>query len=65
MNEHGKMHSKPGAYWDRSDSVVRDWSTNQAIPSYEGPCLVYLDIRGPVLLNTFLRDGERCWEGMD
>jgi hypothetical protein len=56
---------KPSVYWDRNDHVVRDWSTNQAIPAYEGPCLVYLDIRGPVLLNTFLCNGERHWDGVE
>lgn len=52
----------PGAYWDRSDNVVRDWKTDQALPNYEGPCMVYLDIQGPVFMNTYLRNGHRCWE---
>jgi hypothetical protein len=55
----------PGVYWDRADSVVRDWTTNQALPGYEGMCLVYLDIRGPVFVNTFLQNGQRCWEGLE
>jgi hypothetical protein len=57
--------AKPSAYWDRCDGVVRDWTTNQPMPAYEGPCLVYLDTRGPVLLNTYLRDGHRHWDGME
>lgn len=53
---------RPGAYWDRTGSVVRDWSTDQALPNYEGRCMVYLDIQGPVFMNTYLLNGERCWE---
>ena len=56
---------RPCAYWDRDNNVVRDWSTNQEIPTYEGPCLVYLDVRGPLVLNTFLHNGQRRWEGVD
>jgi hypothetical protein len=55
----------PGAYWDRSGNVVRDWKTDQALPNYEGQCMVYLDIQGPVLMKTYLRNGERCWESAD
>jgi hypothetical protein len=53
---------KPSAYWDRSGDVVRDWKTDQALPDYQGTCLVYLDVQGPVFLQTFLQDGKRCWE---
>jgi hypothetical protein len=52
----------PRAYWDRSASVVRDWKTDQALPEYEGNCMVYLDIQGPVFMMTYLRNGERRWE---
>lgn len=55
---------RPGAYWDRSDNVVRDWNTDQPMPDYEGTCMVYLDIEGPVFMRTFLNNGERCWEGL-
>ena len=54
--------SKPNAYWDRSANVVRDWETDQVLPDYQGTCLVYLDVEGPVFLQTFLQDGQRCWE---
>ena len=53
---------RPHAYWDRSANVVRDWKTDQALPDYEGRCMVYLDIQGPVFMNTYLRNGERCWD---
>ena len=53
---------KPSAYWDRSANVVRDWKTDQALPDYQGTCLVYLDVQGPVFLKTFLQDGQRCWQ---
>lgn len=56
---------RPGAYWDRSANVVRDWSTDQAIPDFEGTCMVYLDIQGPVFMKTSLRNGQRCWEGLE
>jgi hypothetical protein len=56
---------RPGVYWDRAANVVRDWTTDQPLPAYEGDCLVYLDTRGPVFATTFLRNGERCWEGID
>jgi hypothetical protein len=65
MNAPRNVSGKPTVYWDRNDRMVRDWSTNQPLPSYEGPCLVFLDIRGPIFLKTFLLDGERHWEGMD
>ena len=57
--------NKPKVYWDRTQKVVRDWDTNQALPEYEGTCMVYLDTRGPVFMETFLRHGERCWQGAD
>jgi hypothetical protein len=53
---------KPNVYWDRSANVVRDWKTDQALPDYQGTCLVYLDVEGPVFLQTFLQDGKRYWE---
>jgi hypothetical protein len=53
---------KPSAYWDRSSNVVRDWKTDQPLPDYQGRCLVYLDVEGPVFLQTFLQDGRRCWQ---
>jgi len=56
---------KPSVYWDRTANVVRDWSTDQALPGYEGMCMVYLDLQGPVFLKTFLQDGQRCWEVSD
>ncbi len=57
--------STPTAYWDRTLKVVRRWSTNEILPSYEGPCMVYLDTRGPVFVETFLRAGERYWQSGD
>jgi hypothetical protein len=57
--------SKPSVYWDRSGNVVRDWSTDQALPAYEGTCMVYMDLKGPVFLKTFLKNGQRCWEGSE
>jgi hypothetical protein len=54
---------KPQAYWDRTQRVVRDWNTNHVLPDYEGECLVYLDVEGPVIRHTFLQDGARCWDG--
>jgi hypothetical protein len=65
MNAVAAKLGKPGAYWDRSGSVVRDWNTDQALPEYEGTCMVYLDIRGPVFMKTFLHNGQRCWEGLE
>jgi hypothetical protein len=56
------LASKPSAYWDRTDRVVRDWSTGQALPDYEGPCMVYSDMRGPLVMRTFLNKGERQWQ---
>ena len=53
--------TKPEVYWDRADKVVRDWSTGQVLPNYEGQCLVYSDMQGPVLLHTFLNQGKRQW----
>jgi hypothetical protein len=54
--------AKPSAYWDRSANVVRDWKTDQPLPDYQGTCLVYLDVEGPVFLQTFLQEGKRHWE---
>jgi len=65
MNSHLSRLSRPGAYWDRSGNVVRDWNTDQALPNYEGKCMVYLDIQGPVLMNTYLLNGERRWESAE
>lgn len=45
--------------------VLRAWNTDQVLPHYEGECLIYLDMRGPVLVRTFLRGGKRCWDGLD
>ncbi|HVO63313.1 MAG TPA: hypothetical protein VMT53_20465 [Terriglobales bacterium] len=53
---------KPNAYWDRVANIVRDWHTDQPLPEYQGTCLVYLDVQGPVFLETFLQDGKRRWE---
>ena len=58
----GVESSKPTAYWDRTAHVVRDWNTDQPLPEYQGTCMVYLDIQGPVFLQTFVHDGKRCWE---
>lgn len=58
----GLMLSKPPAYWDRATKVVRDWSTDQPLPEYQGTCLVYHDVNGPVFLQTFLENGQRRWE---
>jgi hypothetical protein len=55
------MAPKPSAYWDRTDKVVRNWSTGQALPDYEGQCMVYSDRRGPLVMHTFLKKGERQW----
>lgn len=49
-------------YWDRAEYSVRDWNTGTELPEYQGPCLVYFDLRGPTVMYTFLRDGKRCWE---
>lgn len=54
--------TKPEVYWDRSDNVVRDWSSGQVLPDYEGQCLFYSDMHGPVLLHTFLNKGKRQWQ---
>jgi hypothetical protein len=62
MSSSAATFSRPHAYWDRSANVVRDWKTDQALPDYEGRCMVYLDIQGPVFMNTYLRNGERCWD---
>jgi hypothetical protein len=61
MRESIAKLSTPTAYWDRTLKVVRHWTTNEILPTYEGPCMVYLDTRGPVFVETFLREGERCW----
>ena len=58
----GIRSSAPSAYWDRASKAVRDWKTDQPLPEYQGTCLVYRDIEGPVFLRTFLKDGKRCWE---
>ncbi|HEV3038724.1 MAG TPA: hypothetical protein VHA33_13190 [Candidatus Angelobacter sp.] len=50
---------KPSAYWDRTDKVVRDWRTGHILPNYEGQCMVYSDMRGPLLMDTFLDRGQR------
>jgi hypothetical protein len=56
--------SKPSAYWDRTDKVVRDWSTGLALPDYEGKCMVYSDMRGPLVMHTSLNSGQRQWREM-
>ena len=56
------LSSKPSAYWDRTDKIVRDWSTGLALPDYEGQCMVYSDMRGPVVMRTFLNKGQRQWQ---
>ena len=61
MNQISQKPVKPQAYWDRTQRVVRDWKTNHVLPDYEGECLVYLDVEGPVIRRTFLQDGARCW----
>lgn len=48
-------------YWDRAEYSVRDWRTGAELPHYEGPCLIYFDLRGPTMMYTFLREGKRCW----
>lgn len=61
MNQIAHPPCHPKAYWDRTQRVVRDWNTNRVLPDYEGECLVYLDVEGPVFRQTFLQDGARCW----
>ncbi len=56
------LASKPSVYWDRTDKVVRNWSTGKAVPEYEGQCMVYSDMRGPLVMHTFLKKGERQWQ---
>lgn len=51
-------------YWDRAEFTVRNWSTGAELPEYQGPCLVYFDLRGPTMMHTFLQDGKRCWQEM-
>jgi hypothetical protein len=62
MNSLRSLPPKPSTYWDRTDKVVRDWSTGQALPDYEGQCMVYSDMRGPLLMHTFLNQGQRQWK---
>jgi hypothetical protein len=62
MNQVAVKELKPQAYWDRAQRVVRDWNTNNVLPEYEGECLVYLDVEGPVIRNTFFQDGDRRWD---
>jgi hypothetical protein len=51
-------------YWDRAECSVRDWKTGTELPEYQGPCLVYFDLRGPTMMYTFLQAGKRCWREM-
>jgi hypothetical protein len=51
-------------YWDRAEHSVRDWNTGADLPEYQGPCLVYFDLRGPTMMYTFLQAGKRCWKEM-
>lgn len=53
--------AKPRVYWDRTDKMVRDWTTDQALPNYEGPCMFFSDLRGAVVMYTFVRGGIRHW----
>ena len=55
----------PQAYWDRADRVVRDLKTGMDLPHFEGQCLVYRDVEGPIVVNTFLHNGKRIWAGRD
>jgi hypothetical protein len=64
MNQVAVNVVKPQAYWDRAQRVVRDWKTNNVLPEYEGECLVYLDVEGPVIRTTFFQDGARCWDAL-
>lgn len=52
---------RSAVYWDRTERSVRDWNTGAELPEYQGPCLVYFDLRGPTMMDTFLQDGKRCW----
>ncbi len=61
MSGHRAGLTAPSAYWDRADQVVRDWKTGRDLPQYEGPCLIYRDVEGPAVLQTFLANGQRCW----
>lgn len=56
------IKSIPAAYWDRTGQVVRNWKTDEELPDYEGLCLVYLDLRGPVVMRTFVQKGVRGWQ---
>lgn len=53
--------SRSSVYWDRAERAIRDWKTGAELPEYQGPCLVYFDLRGPTMMDTFLQDGKRCW----
>jgi hypothetical protein len=48
-------------YWDRAECSIRDWKTGAELPEYQGPCLIYFDLRGPTMMYTFLHEGKRCW----
>lgn len=56
--------SGSAVYWDRAERAVRDWKTGTELPEYQGPCLVYFDLRGPTMMDTFLEGGKRCWREM-
>jgi hypothetical protein len=62
MSEHFFGRTAVSVYWDRADKVVRDLKTGKDLPHYEGLCLVYRDVEGPTLVNTFLSNGERLWD---
>jgi len=57
-----RAETAPSVYWDRADKVVRDLKTGRDLPQYEGLCLVYRDVEGPIMVNTFVCNGERLWE---
>ena len=56
--------ARDAVYWDRAEGSVRDWRTGVHLPLYQGPCLIYFDLRGPTMMYTFLQDGKRCWREM-
>ena len=56
--------AKDVVYWDRAEYSVRDWRTGTELPHYEGPCMIYLDLRGPTMMYTFLQNGKRLWREM-
>lgn len=53
--------TRPPVYWNRTDRTVRDWKTDQELPHYAGPCIYFSDLRGAVIMYTFVRGGIRHW----